>query len=443
MAKNFSLLFLILNHLYSFGSSTPSYIWADSLKNPAYSFTVNKHLRDMLFWELSCTFVGAADKAINTNSPIVAHRYSLWELAPSLGKESVIVLIDTGIHSPNKSDQLYIQKHQINLLNNVCSPTSLIGQHGTHLYGLIAGQFDYIGLMPKVSVKKRIGLAPRAKVIMIRAFGSDGTAQLSTLIKALQIAQEQCHADVVCLGLKIGDDESSIGPLKETFESLLKGIPFVVAAAGNDGDPNELCYVGRKVAYPGCLSCVSLSVGAIGSGMHTVPSFSQVGKKIGPTVLAPGVAIASSVYFNEEEKRMAYLFMDGTSCAAAFVAGFMGLVISEFRQDFTKDQLLGVIYASCCISHDQLVGKSTYGILDMRVAMFTLHVLRYIKKSLSCIYFMSHFNSIVSFSLEIIRNSPYPYKDINCSLSDMIQFVSDIVLNRISIKGIKIPKNFT
>lgn len=421
-------LFLVFYILHSLAITSPYYVWPDLLQTDS---CLDKQLKDSLFWEFSCKFVGITEKAVDKQSTNLAHRFSLWELAPSLGKDSIIVLIDTGLYSPYVCDQKYIQKHHINLLNDkFFCPSSLISQHGTHLHGLIVGQIDSIGCSNPISnIKKRIGIAPRAQVIMIRAFSSDGTAQLSTLIQALELAHTKYKADIVCLGLKIGDDESSIGPLKTTFETCLKNIPWVIAAAGNDGDSEEIGYVGRKVAYPGCLSCVPLSVGAMGmkSGSYIVPAFSQSNRQAAPTVLAPGVSIASSVYLKREKERLAYLFMDGTSCATALVAGFMGLVISEFKHDFTQDQIQAVVYASCCIPNDNFIDRSRFGVIDMRMTLLVLHVLRFIKKSVLNIYFESFFKNFMLNSLDVIQN--VPYKKVQCnSLNAMIKYISDDVL---------------
>jgi hypothetical protein len=92
----------------------------------------------------------------------------------------------------------------------------------------------------------------------------------------------------------------------------------------------------------------------------------------------------------------------------------LALALGQFKQDFTKQELLAVLYASGIQSPDMLAQEnslrttrcstrdtstwtaaSTYGALDMRMALFMLHVLKAAKKNLSASTYAARFTNLL------------------------------------------------
>lgn len=339
------------------------------------------------FWELKFPYVnllkpfeGLAKRNRN---------YTLHDLAPKRGSGITIVIIDTGLCGYSKQ---FLQANQIDLLpDSPMLPDSPICQHGTHLYKIIAGDQP----LPRSSnrypkVHGRIGIAPKARVIMIRAFNPDGTAHISQIIKALKIAYEDCHADIVCLGLKIGNGRKFATPLYKSLEKWLSKFPFVVAAAGNGSEYGEAGYDEDYLAYPACLSNV-LAVGAYGIDDNQsikIPYFCQTMHSNSKFLRAPGCHIANVINMYEQKKFPDLLFMDGTSCACAFFTGFLALVLAERGNEFSLSDLEKIIFL--------LAMSDRHFCLDMCRVFKVLYVI-----SQSCI----HFPCLKSFSLDILLSS--------------------------------------
>lgn len=267
--------------------------------------------------------------------------------------------------------------------------TTFVAGHGTHTFGLIAAQYQ--GNKPSKSLfedKGVVGLAPQATTIMIKAFDDKGISDKETLIAALKKALA-LNVDVVNLSLKIANSLDLKQPSSQQLAQVIGKIPYVVAASGNDGNPEKVNYAGKIEAYPARFTTVPFDIGAFEykDGMCIIPLFSQYEPGIGPKFVAPGFDIISSGLVPNQKVDSMYLFMAGTSMAAPIMTGFIALMLGEFKSLFTREQLLKVCYASTIKMHDnqEWKTKTLLGILDMRTALFILHALATVKTE-----FMEH-----------------------------------------------------
>ena len=249
--------------------------------------------------------------------------------------------------------------------------TTYIAGHGSHVFGLLKGQGKGI-----------YGLAPNAHVIMIKAFNDEGVSDKATLCAGIQLAHGY-KADILNLSLKIADALDVTSSHAQQLKESLNSIQYVIAAVGNHGDSQKKPYAGNTISYPARFDTVTFSVGAFGYENDTffVPKFSQYEKEIGPHVLAPGVNILSAGLIPDQKEESMYIFLDGTSMASTMISGFIALMLGEFKNDFSKEELLKVCYSSAFTlsNDDKWRNKSLFGILDMRTALFILHVLRQLK----------------------------------------------------------------
>ncbi len=249
-----------------------------------------------------------------------------------------------------------------------CTDTKSSMLHGSYVAEIITGARNGF-----------CGIAPHAKIVMIKAFGEHQESYQSVLVAAL-IKALQSHVQIVTMSLKATDFMNESSDLAHCLKFLIEVIPYSFASSGNDAEKNAQKRQPLIVeSYPGKLEGITFDVGAFGydsKGKNCfIPSFSQyeldekTGVCRGPRFVMPGCGI-----INKESS------IDGTSMGVPFLAGFMALVLGEFKDDeeFTREHLLKVCYRSGIMlqSTQEWHEKSRFGTLDMRTALFTLHVLR-------------------------------------------------------------------
>lgn len=262
--------------------------------------------------------------------------------------------------------------------------------HGTHAYGLITGMSD-------------------AETIMIKAFDDAGRSDKKTLIRALEKAVA-LHPDILLIGLKIEDTVDPATPATRYLESLLKQFPYVVAAAGNDGEKMHT----PRISYPARFATHAENIFSIGSyGMRKqdphASSFSQYEPGIGPDFLMPGEQVFSTAIPRVHNEPL-YAFLSGTSTAATLFAGMLSLISGEFKDIFSPAQIRYVLTVSARQLSDAAGKKrSLHGIPDLRTALFMLHVLK--KTRPKTARFDRTFNRRAKKLMRILTRTPYDFQN--------------------------------
>lgn len=349
----------------------------------------------------------------NTNN-FVPYQFSLWELAPNKGKGIRLVMLDTGIAGYEfMEDPQYIKHPDINpvydpvwgslsvtkhyhsylhcssLPDNQskdskkvckdCLPAISIKEvlshrtlsHGTHSYGLI--------------ISNHYGLAPNTEVIVISIFDHEANCTTASLIRGIEKAIT-LKPDILLIGANL-DENIPVNSLPaRKLSKLCSCIPWVIVPAGNRGCP--------YLSQPAGLDNVTLSVGAFGVAHEVsnydappkifIPSFSQYqpGKDqgLGPDILAPGYLITSTGVPRIKNQGTVQT-LSGTSAAAAITAAFIALLLSEFKDKLSKQDILNIIHTATWNFQPNTPEaiKSCHGILDMRMALFMAHVMKQTK----------------------------------------------------------------
>ena len=178
--------------------------------------------------------------------------------------------------------------------------------HGTHVAGIIAATNNHKGSM---------GIAYNCKIMAIKAGNGSGYFTNSAIAKAVTYAYEH-GADVINMSFG-GSGISYV--VQEALETAYERC-VLVAAAGNDGVPNE----GAKPSYPGAFPFV---IGVMSeSALHKESSFTNYDvkkdNKVEYEVYAPGEDVYSSIPNNRYGK------WSGTSMAAPVVSGAAALLRS-------------------------------------------------------------------------------------------------------------------
>jgi subtilisin family serine protease len=230
-----------------------------------------------------------------------------------------IGLIDTGVTSiPDTASQIGGGFNMITNNSNVADDNG----HGTFISSIIASQVNNgLGIA---------GINDRATIVPIKVLGSDGSGDLSDLIKGIQYAIDQ-NVNIINLSLATSSYTSSLNPIIE--KAYQKGI-IIVAAAGNGG-LNITTPTVSPLNNDGNKNWI-IGVGTI-DNRGIKPTYANDG--LGVDVLAPGDNVLGYNASNNGEYR------SGTSISTAIVTG----IISAWRDYYgtlTPEDAMNLINSS-------------------------------------------------------------------------------------------------
>ena len=240
-------------------------------------------------------------------------------LPPGGSRDVIVAVIDTGIDMthPDLAANLWTAadgSHGYNAITGTTDPTDDHG-HGTHVAGIIAAQGNNgVG---------GVGIAYNVQIMAIKAAQYSGA--LTTTDIANGIIWAVTHgADVI--NMSFGGYGRSV--VEEETLLVAFGQAVLVAAAGNDGLPNEWekGYPDGKAMYPAAYSWVLGVMASTQSGART--SFSNwdlnPNNSIEYELTAPGVSIWSTLPNGQ------YAAWSGTSMSAPVVSGIAGLIRTQY-----------------------------------------------------------------------------------------------------------------
>ena len=235
-----------------------------------------------------------------------------WEA--NTGENVIVAIVDTGIdfNTPDLANTQHLQGYDF--ANNDPDPTDDQG-HGTHVAGTVAQSTNNaVGVT---------GVAYNARLLPVKALGSNGQGSYENIIKGIVYAVDQ-GARVINMSLA---GRSSSDALREAVEYAHNRGVVVVAAAGNSSGPVE---------YPAAYDELVVAVGATGLDNALAP-YSNFGPQI--DLVAPGGNV--DVDLNQDSYAdgvlqqtfqtpgdYKYLFFEGTSMASPHVAGLAALILS-------------------------------------------------------------------------------------------------------------------
>ncbi|MEZ0394546.1 MAG: S8 family serine peptidase [Desulfurococcaceae archaeon] len=219
--------------------------------------------------------------------------------------------------------------------------------HGTHVAGIIAGS-------GKLSAGRYAGLAPGAKLWVVKVLDAQGTGSVAALVKALRwLADKPVDVVNLALGLTAPPPEE----LREAVELLASRGKVVVAAAGNSGTIGAVEYPAR---YPSVVA-----VAAVDARGERAP-FSAMGLPSDwkPDFAALGVNVVSTLpTYQCTLGRGPYAALSGTSMATAVASGIVALWLEAVGPQ-ARDKVF--LAASASIPASPLAYKTLvlgYGVL--------------------------------------------------------------------------------
>jgi serine protease AprX len=216
--------------------------------------------------------------------------------------------------------------------------------HGTHLAGIIAGRDD--------ADTQFKGMAPGARLVNIKVADSQGAADVSQVIAAIDWTIQHRYdngMDIRVINLAYGTDSVQpyqIDPLAHAVERAWNAGIVVVVAVGNDGNSAPL----RDPA----IDTFVIAVGAAENDTNHisgVSSFSNCGtSERFADLVAPGRSLLSlrapgsnaDQYFPEAVVAGNLFLGSGTSQAAAVVTGAVALLLDQ-RPELSPDQVKAML----------------------------------------------------------------------------------------------------
>lgn len=251
---------------------------------------------------------------------------AIWEKSNE-GEGIVVAVIDTGVDTdhPDLKDRIIGGRNFTTDHNGDVNNFEDNNGHGTHVSGIVAASLNGDGV---------VGVAPKAKILSIKALTEDGAGDYGWIINAINYAVEwrgpkNEQARVICMSLGGPND---VPEMREAIQNAVNHNISVVVAAGNEGDGQEDTF---EYAYPGAYNEV-ISVGAVNTNLQLAP-FSNSHNEV--DLVAPGVNVLSTYLDNKFAK------LSGTSMAAPFVAGALALIINLSEKEFDRSLIESEIYA--------------------------------------------------------------------------------------------------
>lgn len=256
------------------------------------------------------------------------------------GEGQTICFIDTGIkeHCDFMLGENRIAKF-VDFVGESESPYDDNG-HGTFVAGVCCGGGNLSG-------GKFSGVAPRAKIISLKALDKKGEANSNKILQAMQWISEnkdQYKIDTVCMSF--GSEPLGLNdPIMIGAEKLWDSGVTVVAAAGNSGPEYQTIKspgVSRKIITVGGFDD-NRNEDDFNPNFFEMASFSSRGpcfRYFKPDVIAPAVDIISC------GKEKDYTCLSGTSVASPMIAGICAL-IKEKEKNFSPNQIKSVLLSIC------------------------------------------------------------------------------------------------
>ncbi|MCX6669309.1 MAG: S8 family peptidase [Methanothrix sp.] len=223
------------------------------------------------------------------------------------GKGVTLALIDTGADPDHKSLAGRIVAFK-DFVNDQTTPYDDNG-HGTHCASLIAGE-------------RGTGVAPDAKLVVVKVMDRDGACYLSDALKALDWCLENKERyGIKAISFSVGGENPSDGTslLDEACDRMVDEGLVMCVAAGNSGPASG------SIVIPGDANKV-ITVGAIdshGSIFQLSSRGPAADGEIKPDLVTLGVDVVSALAGSKD----GYSSMSGTSMAVPQVSGATAILL--------------------------------------------------------------------------------------------------------------------
>jgi subtilisin family serine protease len=241
--------------------------------------------------------VAMIDTGVDTQHPVLVPvlvaGYNFINNTPNADEKADVNQSSAAVLDGGPMEPTYVNSATIAVLNQSSAAVLDGGQYSAFGHGTMTAGIVHL-------------VAPRAKIMPLKAFGADGTGYLSNIIQATYYAVQH-QAKVISMSFSFSSASSEMTDAINYANS--HGV-ICVASAGNDGE-NELVYPAALANVMGVAST---------SNYDTRSSFSNYGPDV--WVAAPGEGIVTTYPYGT------YAAGWGTSFSAPFVSGTAALLVN-------------------------------------------------------------------------------------------------------------------
>lgn len=278
----------------------------------------------------------------------------IWNDLKTAGKGVTVAVIDTGIDKDHPDLKNNIHPASRSFVPNSNSISDING-HGTNMAGIIAAD----------GFSKVYGIAPEAKLLVVKGTVHKGGVNLDEFADAINFAATITEVDIVSISYSFVEILVNPHPaLREAIDNCLNAGKIIVAAIGNAHTSNP-----DILTFPACFNKEFpdkkgiLAIGAFNENGNLC-DFSNWSPHL--RCLAPGDLILTTDKGSNTTKDT------GSSIATAFAAGCLALLISYSKLNGKKiENCIPAILSSCDDLGNQIGfdNGSGYGRINLRNAI--------------------------------------------------------------------------
>lgn len=273
---------------------------------------------------------------------------SIWNQLKTKGVGITVGVVDTGVDFNHPDLEINIHSLSKSFIGDPKNFSDMNG-HGTEMAGIIAAK----------GTSSAYGIAPDAKLLIVKASSSGDQNDLVHFVDALNYISDIPEVDVISISYAFicskFDEECNyiVEKFHQAINRCLDANKIIVSSIGDNHFPGEI----DRDTYPSAFnSGIPYSSGVIGIGSFNqsgnLCDFSQWNPHL--CLIAPGDSIWTTG-LNDSGA-----FGLQTSIAAAFTAGCVALILSYMKKNNKLDpfKCINAILNSC----DQIGSKNTFDI---------------------------------------------------------------------------------
>ncbi len=251
---------------------------------------------------------------------------AIWDKSKK-GDGVVIAVIDTGcqMDHPDLQDRIIGGKNFTSDFNGDPDNFTDNNGHGTHVAGTIAATENNSGVL---------GVAPMAKLLILKVLGKDGEGNYKSIINAINYAikwEGPNNEKVRVISMSLGGN-TDIPKLHDAVKKAVSNNILVICASGNNGDNS---FETDEFNYPAAYN-EAVSVGAVDFDKK-IAKYSNSNYNV--DLVAPGNEILSTFIGSK------YAKLSGTSMATPHVSGAAALIINKCESEFGRTLTEPEIYS--------------------------------------------------------------------------------------------------